>query len=242
MSVAARAKSRYIIVLALGFVLGSVLMSPVTAHVGAQFGHLWRDHIKPRLSADGTINSAGNPVDWGQLKDVPSGFADGVDAAQGDGDGGKRTILAPHVFETKGIVGSDPNATDFGIKAVYRRGVVAGCGGGNYCPGGAVSLYLYDESGRPMTGGDASAGTASVVCNPCTRDLGMSTRTVTFSLQDLITDAGGFDSNVKLGFGVIVVSGQDPEGINVVITVKHTQDTYSFPPLEEVSTDEVPSR
>jgi hypothetical protein len=246
MSSAPRTRSRYIVVLVLGVVLGSVLVPPVTAHVTQKFGHLWGDHIKPRLSADGTVNSADNPVNWGQLKDVPAGFADGVDAAQDGGGDGKRTILMPHVFETKGSTKNEANSFDFFVKAVYRRGVVAGCGGGNYCPGAAVRLYLFDDSGEPMEGGGASTGTPGrAVCNPCTRELGTSTRAVTFSLQDLITEAGGFDSEAKLGFGVITIEGEDPEGVNVFAFITNTHDspsflTQSFPPLQEVPNDEIP--
>ena len=245
---ALRTKSRYLIVLALGAVLGSVLVPPVAAHVTARFGHLWGDHIKPRLEAEGTVNSPGNPVNWGQLKDVPAGFADGLDASQdGSGDDGKRTIVAPHVFETKGIATSEPSSTDFFVKAVYRRGVVSGCGGGNYCPGATVSLYLYDESGRPMTGG-ASTGAATPVCNPCARDLGMNARTTTFSLQDLIMAAGGFDTEVKQGFGVITVEGLQSladKGVTIFTFMTSSHDTpgdltHSFPPLEEVPNDEIP--
>ncbi|MDQ4025156.1 MAG: hypothetical protein M3217_06670 [Actinomycetota bacterium] len=241
-----RTKPHYIIVLALGVALGSVLVPPVAAHVGERFGHLWGDHIKPRLSADGTVNSPGNPVNWGQLKDVPEGFADGVDAAQDSAEGGRRTILIPHVLESSRAATGDANASDFSVKAVYRRGVVAGCGGGNYCPGATVSLYLYDDSGRPMQAGDASTGATSTVCNPCARDLGVNARTVTFSLQELIEGAGGFDREVKLGFGVLVVGGQDPDGVSLFafITNSHTSAfdlTHSFPPLEEVPPDEVPA-
>jgi hypothetical protein len=39
------------------------------------------------LSVPGTINDGGNPVDWTNLKNVPSGFADGADAEGGAGDG-----------------------------------------------------------------------------------------------------------------------------------------------------------
>ncbi len=39
------------------------------------------------LSVAGTINTPSNPVDWTQLKNVPSGFADGTDDAGGTGDG-----------------------------------------------------------------------------------------------------------------------------------------------------------
>ena len=244
---ALRTKSRYLIVLALGAVLGSVLVPPVTAHVTSKFGHLWGDHIKPRLEAEGTVNSPGNPVNWGQLKGVPAGFADGVDASQDDDGDTKRTILAPHVFETKGRTQSDPNATDFFVKVLYRRGVVGGCGSGTYCPGATVSLYLYDESGRPMTGGDASTGSpGTVVCNPCARGLNANTRSDTFSAHDLIMQAGGFDNDVKLGFGVIVVSGPDPEGVNIqgFVVNSHTSAldlTTTYPPLQEVPNDEVPT-
>ena len=237
-------KSRYIVVLALGVVLGSVLVPPVTAHVNERFGHLWSDHIKPRLSAEGTVNSPGNPVSWSQLKDMPDGFVDGVDAGQDGGDGDKRTIVIPHFFETKGAVESDPNSTDVDVKAVYRRGITGGCSVSPpiFCPVGRVSLYLFDDSGKPLEGGDAATGAGTVVCNPCTRDLGMNARTTTFSLQDLITDAGGFDREVKLGYGVLVVDGQDPDVVSLFafVTNSHTSPfdlTHSFPPLEEVPTD-----
>jgi opacity protein-like surface antigen len=35
--------------------------------------------IAPRLAQPGTLNAAGNPVDWTKLKGVPAGFADGLD-------------------------------------------------------------------------------------------------------------------------------------------------------------------
>jgi hypothetical protein len=37
------------------------------------------------LSVSGIINDAGNPVDWTRLKNVPGGFADGIDNDSGDG-------------------------------------------------------------------------------------------------------------------------------------------------------------
>jgi hypothetical protein len=43
---------------------------------------LWEDvwaQIRPLLADSGTINSPDNPVDWTKLKNVPAGFADGVD-------------------------------------------------------------------------------------------------------------------------------------------------------------------
>lgn len=42
---------------------------------------------KTDLNGPGTINSATNPVDWTKLKNVPSGFADGIDDAGGGASG-----------------------------------------------------------------------------------------------------------------------------------------------------------
>ena len=241
-----RTKSRYVIVLALGVILGSVLVPPVTAHVTDKFGHLWSDHIKPRLSAEGTVNSPGNPVSWTQLKDMPDGFVDGVDAGQDGGDDGKRTWVMPHFFETKGSTKSEPNSTDVEVTALLHHGVTGGCGPSS-CAGATVSLYLYDDSGRPMEGGDAATGTpGTVVCNPCTRDLGMNARKTTFSLQDLITAAGGFAREVNLGFAVITVDGLGAKGVIIFSysVGSHTSPsdlTHSFPPVEEVPNDEIPA-
>jgi hypothetical protein len=42
---------------------------------------------KQHVQAAGTINNPANPLDWTKLKNVPAGFADGVDDAGGAGDG-----------------------------------------------------------------------------------------------------------------------------------------------------------
>lgn len=46
-----------------------------------------RYYTETELSGAGTINDAGNPVDWTKLKNVPSDFADGTDDVGGSGDG-----------------------------------------------------------------------------------------------------------------------------------------------------------
>jgi hypothetical protein len=62
----------------------AVSMTPAGAHVTSRFAHLWRGHIKPKLSKQGTINAAGNPVNWTKLKGIPADLVDGDDAgAQG---------------------------------------------------------------------------------------------------------------------------------------------------------------
>ncbi len=46
-----------------------------------------RYFTESELNDAGTINDAGNPVDWTKLKNVPADFADGIDDIGGTGDG-----------------------------------------------------------------------------------------------------------------------------------------------------------
>lgn len=55
---------------------------PPAAHT-----HDDRYYTESELNGPGTINTPSNPVDWTKLKNVPAGFADGVDDAGGSGDG-----------------------------------------------------------------------------------------------------------------------------------------------------------
>jgi hypothetical protein len=66
----------------------AVGMTPAGAHVTRSASHLWNDHIKPKLSSVGTINTADNPVDWSKLKNVPADLADGDDAVGPQGEQG----------------------------------------------------------------------------------------------------------------------------------------------------------
>lgn len=60
-------------------VLIGLAMAPAQGHVTKKFGHLWNNHLKPRLAAAGTINDPANPIDWTRLKNVPASIADGDD-------------------------------------------------------------------------------------------------------------------------------------------------------------------
>jgi hypothetical protein len=76
-------------------VITAVVMAavPAVAHVTESWKHLRNKHVRPftdnryfrrsTLQLPGTINSAGNPVDWTKLKGVPAPFADGTDDTGG---------------------------------------------------------------------------------------------------------------------------------------------------------------
>jgi hypothetical protein len=65
------------------------LKSELDSHK-ASGDHDGRYFTEPELQSVGTLNDAGNPVDWTKLKNVPAGFADGTD----DGGGGRRWLVA----------------------------------------------------------------------------------------------------------------------------------------------------
>lgn len=117
-----------------------------------------------------------------------------------------KTFVLPHVIESSGRTSNTPFTFDTTIFVTYSPGLAGTTAGA----GATVDLYLYDDSGQPMR----NSGTT--VCNPCTYNLGSSDRKVSINVDDLIT-AGGlpFDNAVKLGFGVLVVGGSDPDGVNV---------------------------
>lgn len=75
-------------------ILGAALVGSAGAHVNSKFGHLWKEHIKPKLSKEGVINTATNPIDWTQLKNVPAEIADGQDDVGGGGGGGAGDITS----------------------------------------------------------------------------------------------------------------------------------------------------
>lgn len=74
---------RSAVFLVTGVVIGTLMITPAGAHITDSFTHLFKKHIKPQLANPGTINDAGNPVDWTKLKSVPADFADGVDNTGG---------------------------------------------------------------------------------------------------------------------------------------------------------------
>ncbi len=117
----------------------------------------------------------------------------------------KRVFVLPHVLEKSGTISNTQFTFDSDVLCTYGGGL-SGVPGGN----AQVQLYLYDNTGAVMR------GSTSEVCNPCIASLDATTRTHDFKLEDLITtNGGGFDAATKLGFGIAVVGGADPDGVNI---------------------------
>ncbi len=111
--------------------------------------------------------------------------------------------VIPHVLETSGRVHDTQYTFDTTIFANYVGGIGTVTGSG----GATVDVYLYNNTGGPLTNNGA------VVCAPCTYNLGADTRKASISVDDLILTRGAFDAGVKLGFGIIVVGGANPENV-----------------------------
>ena len=106
------------------------------------------DALAAALAAIGTINASTNPVDWSQLKNVPAGFADGVD----DGGGTSSDLVCT------GCVGATDLANDAVTTAKIANTAVT------------AAKLDFDPATQPeldaLTGGLAAAGTINTPTNP----------------------------------------------------------------------------
>lgn len=174
------------------------------------------------------VNSHTGPFDFSVFGFEPQPIA--AEAGQM-----KKAFVLPHILETSGKTASDPFSFDTTLFATYSPGL-AGTSPGD---GATVELYLYDNSGQALKGKDGT-----VVCGPCSFDLtsgGSGTpahRKLSVRIDDLIVAKGGFDQNVKLGFGLIVVGGADPDRVALqgFVVNSHTSpfdlSVFGFSPEE----------
>jgi hypothetical protein len=116
------------------------------------------------------------------------------------------TLVIPDLVETSRSAATSTDAIDTTLFVTYGRGLV-GTGPGTAA---AVDFYLFDAAtSQPLL---AKGG--AQVCNPCHYDLSTAARKVQIKLEALINTAGGFAKATARGFGVIVVSGDDPNGVS----------------------------
>lgn len=120
-----------------------------------------------------------------------------------------RTLVVPHFLEIIGRTTNTPNTFDSSLSMTYTGGLPGFPTG----TGATVDLTIIDEAtGLPM-----KTATNQDVCNPCTTVLDTTTRKRTIVVDDLIVANGGFGAQqVKLGFGIVVLHGDDPSGVNIL--------------------------
>jgi len=113
-----------------------------------------------------------------------------------------------HIFEKGGTIFNTQFTFDTNISMTYTGGLPGFPTG----TGATVDLTIFDEAtGLPM-----KTATNQDVCNPCTTVLDTTTRKRTLVVDDEIVAKGGFGTeNLKLGFGVLVIGGTDPQGVNI---------------------------
>lgn len=145
------------------------MISPAGAHIGKNLAHLINNHVLPIFSNPGTINDAANPVDWSRLKNVPAGFADGVDAESTGGSG-----PATDVTCTGCVTSSDLGTITVRTSSVAVGGGTGGNGDQNvdvtqrFCGAGELALswaafWDGDLNGPAEGGGDDAEVTINSV-------------------------------------------------------------------------------
>jgi hypothetical protein len=139
--------------------VAALLITPAGAHVTGSVRHLWRQHIKPKLSTPGSLNNPVNPVDWTRLKGVPGDFADGIDDTGGGGGGGGN-----HEFEivtvSSGMGVGSPKAET----ATCSPGKIV-TGGGAEIVGPGLKQVAIDRN-HPNASGEAWVGGAHKHVDP----------------------------------------------------------------------------
>ena len=169
---------------------------------------------------------------WGQgggVKELnPYAYANQNPLRYVDPDGG-RTFVLPHVLEKDGGIANTQFTFDTTVFATYTGGLGSNHGNAD----ASVDLYLFSENAGAIVtngGSDAHSFLSAAVapssgvrldarhnrCEPCNFTLeGARKRSV--KVDELIADkgAGAFDG-VTLSFGVVVVGGTDPSGVNIL--------------------------
>jgi hypothetical protein len=154
------ARRRAATLLLAGAVLGAAIAGPTVAVAGG-FGPTWK-FVKGKLSKPGTLNRDKNPVDFTRLKNVPAGFADGVDDT--GGGLGAITVRQENVQIQGGAGENGSYIVDF-VDVFCEPGEIALSGSGYFGgtlnpngPGGADDLEVTIASIRRVDDGAGNEG------------------------------------------------------------------------------------
>jgi len=147
--------------------------------------HDGRYYTEGELNAGGTINQAGNPVDWTKLKNVPAGFADGVDnVGAGDGysldaaDGSPTDVVYVNNDGNAGVGTTNPT---LGKLQVMGSGSATGVYSSS---DSGTGLFGFSSTGSGVTGTSPNGRAGSFVGNVyVSGDLGIGTASPTEKLD-----------------------------------------------------------
>jgi hypothetical protein len=123
----------------------------------------WR---KEELQTPGTVNDTGNPTDWTKLKNVPGGFADGIDDVGGVGDGHSLdaadgspvNVVYVNNQGKVGIGTTNPTLGKVEIAATFGTGLYAASTSG-------TGILGWSSSGTGITGTSTTGRAADFVGN-----------------------------------------------------------------------------
>ncbi|HWH69484.1 MAG TPA: hypothetical protein VNT26_08875, partial [Candidatus Sulfotelmatobacter sp.] len=118
------------------------------------------------------------------------------------------TYVIPHLLEKSGAIAKTPFTVDTTLLCTYNGSL-----NGKDTGSARVEFYLYDEQT-----GQLMQGLSNTICGPCGYQLDAQHRQLALPLEELIlSQGGGFDSEVKSGFGVVVVSGSHSNAVNLQV-------------------------
>jgi hypothetical protein len=174
------------------------------------------------------VNSHSNALDLSILSFPPPRLR-----SEDPGAPGATVFQLAHVHEVSGRIYEAPFTFDQTIFATYTAGLAGTPAGA----GATLDVYLYDNTGDvPLQNQGLD------VCNPCTFALGGGgPRKQVINIEELILARGVFDTAIKLGAAVLVVTG-DAGNVTLqafslnALTGALDLNLY-LPPLQPVSVD-----
>jgi hypothetical protein len=141
-----------------------------------------------------------------------------------------RTFVLPHVLEKSGRITNTQFTFDTSIFVNY----VAGQGEIPAGTGATVDLFLFDSVGNFLKVGGNEVCSTTAACHFSVG--GSANRKLQIVVDDLLSAKGTF--NVALGYGVLVVGGDDPTHVAVqgFVVNSHTSafdlSVFGFAPVE----------
>ena len=192
----------------------------------ASADHDSRYYTQSQLNSVGTINNAGNPVDWSQLKNVPAGFADGTD--DGGGGGAATDVTCTDCVDSSDITdGTIANADISSSAAIAASKIADGPGSGLDADtvDGVQASALMLKAGDTMTGAltmNNSTGADALIAESGINRNSISSET--FNVQN----AGAGSMELQVDGNKVFHAGNDGSGSGLDADTLDGQSAASF--------------